>query len=155
MEHGLQLQPNQSIPKPLEDSIVILMDPDMILLRPLLHDFTNEPVLWVLDKNQTEPVTKVVRHGSPIAQQDGYLNNAWMRLWPSLVGPGSAAAQEGDNNIMNLTRPAHKDGPIHYNAGPPYLATMRDMYRITISWTKWAPRVLAVSPELFAGRYLY
>lgn len=28
------------------DDIVILMDPDMILLRPLLHDFSNQPVLY-------------------------------------------------------------------------------------------------------------
>jgi hypothetical protein len=26
---------------------LILMDHDMILLRPLLHDFTNEEVIWV------------------------------------------------------------------------------------------------------------
>jgi hypothetical protein len=130
-EHALGLGPNTTATKELEDSIVILMDPDMILLRPLVHDFTDESVMWVEDK----PASKIVRHGFPIAQQDGYLNNDWMDL------------------PLNYTKVPDKDGPKHWNSGPPYLATVKDMYRLTLGWTSWAPKVLNVYPHLFAEMY--
>jgi hypothetical protein len=125
----------------LRDGIVILMDPDMILLRPLLHDFTNEQVIWV-DSDTTgaskhpveQPLTKVVRHGFPMAQQDGYLNNEWMKLNFSYIVDEPVGSYVG--------RPVWADGPLHWNTGPPYLATVGDMYQIAVKWTEYAPRVL-------------
>jgi hypothetical protein len=131
MENSLGLAPNKTASPDVEDSIVILMDPDMILLRPLLHDFTHENMLWV----ETNPATKIVRHGFPIAQQDGYLTNRWMNL------------------PLNFTKPPDDDGPKHWNSGPPYLATVKDMYRLTIGWTLWVHKVLDVYPRLFAEMY--
>src|SRR3569623_1261929 len=87
MEHGLGMgQQNGTLSteglKLLEDGIVMLIDPDMVLLRPLSHDFTNEEVIWI-----GEPRTLVVCHGFPIAQQDGYLANKWMYLnWTYITG---------------------------------------------------------------------
>merc|ERR1719162_2324712 len=65
-----------------KNGIVMLLDPDMILLRPLVHDFTNEDVIFASDeyyeheksnnknnKRKREGINKVVSHGSPIAQQ--------------------------------------------------------------------------------------
>lgn len=118
-----------------EDSIIILIDPDIVLLRPLLHDFSNEDVIWVEDK----PATKYVRHGYPMGQQDGYLDNRWMHLNGSYI--------TGDPNIG---RPEGKQGPLHYNSGPPYLATAKDMYEITKLWVIYAPRVNYHNPGLFA-----
>ena len=73
MENALGFSPDSAASREVEDATVILMDPDMILLRPIVHDYTNEDVSFV-----GEPLSKVVRHGFPIAQQDGYLNNQWM-----------------------------------------------------------------------------
>ena len=91
----------------------MLMDPDMILLRPLTHDFSKvEDHLWV---DSSSPRTRVVRHGFPMAQQDGYLNNLWRTLnMTYIVGSSS-----------HLPIPPSKEGPIHWNTGPPYLATAR------------------------------
>lgn len=122
-----------SLNSSFDDDIVILMDPDMILLRPIGHDFTHEDVIWVEDHVPDE--MKVVWHGHPIAQQDGYLSNHWMKL------------------PLNLSRPPQSEGPLHWNSGPPYLATARDMYAIAVRWTKWAPRVLKVYPATFAEMY--
>jgi hypothetical protein len=69
MENELGLKPGREAPNSLEDSIIILMDPDMVLLRPLKHDLSNEQIMWL----ESDPKTKVVKHGFPIAQQDGYL----------------------------------------------------------------------------------
>jgi hypothetical protein len=123
-----------------EDGIVILMDPDMILLRPIVHDYTNEDVTFV----DEHPATKVVKHGMPIAQQDGYLSNQWMDLNASYVTNGG--------NIQHI-KP--QDGPKHYNTGPPYLATVRDMYQIATLWTAYAPRVYEIHPKLFAEMFGY
>lgn len=121
--------------KGIEDGVVILMDPDMILLRPILHDYTNEDVVWV----EENPATRVVKHGFPMAQQDGYLDNKWMHINGTFV--------TGD---PNLEKPKDKFGPLHWNTGPPYLATVKDMYGISLLWTDYAPRVDHINPGLFA-----
>lgn len=75
----LAMNANQTS-SPYDDDILLLLDPDMILLRPVVHDFssaTEEPLLWVEgDALPTE--RKMVRHGNPIAQQDPFLGNEWM-----------------------------------------------------------------------------
>mmetsp|Transcript_3649 Transcript_3649/g.7842 ORF Transcript_3649/g.7842 Transcript_3649/m.7842 type:complete len:533 (+) Transcript_3649:3-1601(+) len=125
----------------IDDDIVVLMDPDMILLRPLTFDFSDvENQLFVED----EPRTRMVRHGFPISQQDGYLNNEWMRLdRQHILGKDHA----------NATVPKPHEGPRHWNTGPPYLATARDMYQIAVKWTEFAPRVVQIHPHLFSEMY--
>lgn len=129
----------QAPSKQVDDAIVFLLDPDFVLLRPIVHDFSDAlHHIWAQD----DPPTRVVRHGFPIAQQDGYLTNNWMTL--------------DMEHITNLTadqavpKPPGEEGPLHYNSGPPYLATVRDMYQIAVRWTEYAPRVVDIYPELFA-----
>jgi peptidyl serine alpha-galactosyltransferase len=119
------------------DGIIILMDPDMVLLRPITHDFSGDNIVWA-----KEPVIKQVVHGNPISQQDGYLSNEWTKFDFSYI--------TGDPSIRP---PPQSEGPLHWNTGPPYLATVLDMYKIVSLWTETAPRVLDVYPELFAEMY--
>lgn len=142
MEEHLGLHPNKTTPTKVDDSIVILMDPDMILLRPIVHNYTNEQVIWVEGK----PATKVVRHGYPIAQQDGYLGNEWMLFNWSYV------TQKPQDQIKGPPKD-RKQGPLHWNSGPPYLATVRDMYKLACRWTEYAPRVLEIFPSTFSEMY--
>ena len=121
----------------LLDGIVILMDPDMVLLRPITHDFSGEQEIWA-----KKPAITKVTHGNPISQQDGYLSNEWMKFNFTYI-TGDATVQP----------PPWSEGPIHWNTGPPYLATVSDMYKIVSLWTETAPRVLDVYPELFAEMY--
>lgn len=53
--------------------------------------------------------------------------------------------------MPNFTKPPGAEGPKRWNSGPPYLATVRDMYRIVVLWTELAPRVLRMHDHLFAG----
>jgi len=119
----------------VEDGVVILMDPDMVLLRPILHDFSKEDVIYA----EEHPATTIVTHGKPMAQQDGYLDTKWMHINGSFI--------TGDPNIG---RPKDRSGPLNWNTGPPYLATVKDMYDISLLWTDYAPRVDHVNPGLFA-----
>jgi hypothetical protein len=99
----------------VEDGIVILMDPDMILLRPLLHDFSDQNMIYAGDT----PKTTVVRHGMPMAQHDGYLVSAWQEFNVSYITQGG-----------KFPKFARNDGEFYYNSGPPYLATVRDMWNM-------------------------
>ncbi|CAB9527465.1 expressed unknown protein [Seminavis robusta] len=136
LENVLQMNSTDSRrPRGVEDGVVILMDPDMVLLRPLVHDFSKEDVIWVEDN----PATTMVKHGFPMAQQDGYLGNQWMYINGTFI--------TGDPTI---TKPKDKFGPLYWNTGPPYLATVKDMYDISVLWTDYAPRVDHINPGLFA-----
>lgn len=120
MEHALGMNPETMKPlhKEVENGIVILMDPDMILLRPITHDYSDvENHIWAEEGRTTPPLTRVVRHGFPMAQQDGYLTNNWMKLDAEYIF----------NKTKDLHQPIPKgdDGPLHWNTGPPYLATVR------------------------------
>jgi peptidyl serine alpha-galactosyltransferase len=134
LENVLQMNATER-PTGVEDGVIILMDPDMVLLRPITHDFSNQDVIWV----EENPATTMVKHGYPMAQQDGYLDNRWMHIDGAFV--------TGDPAIA---KPKGKDGPIHWNTGPPYLATVKDMYDISTLWTQFAPRVDHINPGLFA-----
>ena len=109
-------------PKEVEDGIVLLLDPDMVLLRPLLHDFSNQEMVYastnVLASNASyQPDsrgTRVVEHGRPMAQQDGYLGNEWMQFNVTRITRGGKFPKFGPN---------HED--MYWNSGPPYLATVR------------------------------
>ncbi|KAL7560899.1 hypothetical protein ACA910_008181 [Epithemia clementina (nom. ined.)] len=153
MEHGpLQMYNSSSLSwssssSSKEDDIVILMDPDMILLRPLTHDFTE--VSNHLFAESKSPRTRFVRHGFPMAQQDGYLSNAWMSLNLShVVGPADRT-----NNNTPIAMPPKHEGFLYWNTGPPYLVTVRDMYQIVQKWTEYTPRVLDLYPKLFAEMF--
>jgi peptidyl serine alpha-galactosyltransferase len=64
----------------IEQSIVLLVDPDFVLLRPLKHDHRYDPyTLWV--ENPPPPIQRrVVYTGHPMALQDGYLSSDWRTL---------------------------------------------------------------------------
>jgi hypothetical protein len=129
-----------------DDNVVILMDPDMILLRPITHDYRDvDNHIIVQSKKSVSEL--VVRHGHPIAQQDGYLSSEWRTLNISYI----TGLPEGQYVPM----PPNQDCHVHWNAGPPYLMTVKDGYRIACKWTEYAPRVLDVFSHIFAEMYGY
>jgi hypothetical protein len=130
--------------KDVEDGIILLLDPDMILLRPLLHDFTDQEIIYAsADKNGSShpkgSLSRIVQHGNPIAQQDGYLSDAWMNFNVSYITQGGSF-------------PSFKkhDGSLYWNSGPPYLSTVRDMWKMVSLWKDYVPRVYEEYPQLFA-----
>ena len=95
----------------------------------------------IIGKNKNSN-KKIVSNGNPIAQQDGYLNSKWSNLNITFVTDGKNKLPTDFNGRM--------DGPLYWNTGPPYLATVHDMYNIAKLWTEYAPRVYKIHPELFA-----
>jgi hypothetical protein len=67
-------------------SIIILMDPDQILLRPFTNDFTNSSEKWRL----AEGYKLKVEHGSPLSRQYGYGLQWKRRINPQNVFQGNS-----------------------------------------------------------------
>lgn len=133
--------------KDIDDGIILLLDPDMILLRPLLHDFTDQEMIYPSKEKDGASLppngsTRIVQHGMPMAQQDGYLSDEWMKFNVSYITQGG-------------TFPSFRkhDGPFYWNSGPPYLSTVRDMWKMVFLWKDYVPRVYEEYPKLFAEMY--
>ena len=144
-----------------DDDILILMDPDMILLRPIGHDFTNhdDTTIYTVhpdqqrkletkrsSKHRPPKLSKYVTHNKAIAQHDGYLNSEWMKFNISYITNGGKLPP-----YLRLLL----DGENYWNAGPPYMATVRDMFRITTLWKEYVPKIYEEYPKLFAEMYGY
>ena len=122
-----------------DDTVIILLDPDQILVRPFTNDFTNSSEVWRLKSGQNK---LKVEHGSPFSQQYGY-GIQWKRkvdFEHVFQGP-SPITTMAENEAWN-----------YYTAmGPPYIATAKDMYTIVSTWAEIVPRVHDNYPHLLAG----
>jgi len=126
-----------------EDDIVILVDPDMILLRPITEDFSIDREV-VISKRKAENRKFKVKHGQPFAQTYGF-GAQWNRLnLTEIAGENSPA--------IGVTQ---QEGLVHYPVGPPYLATVRDMYAISKKWAEFVPKVHKEYPHLLAEMFAF
>ena len=165
-EHTVNTTTNTKTSKAhaLDDAIIIIVDPDMMLLRPITSNFdtTNYVGRWVSSKNvrhhQAEDTTPVdytrdhVRHGHPYAQKYGF-GAGWLT---SLVG------EAGDNKLIEIVGPQSPaldvsipDAADYYPAGPPYVATAKDMYQLAKYWVQFLPAVYQVFPHFMAEMHGY
>lgn len=125
-----------------DDSIVILLDPDQILLRPFTNDFTNSSEKYRVKEHKLK-----VEHGSPFAQQYGY-----GLQWKDKVDLNHVFNGE-PTPVSNMTR---KEGFDWYiGMGPPYIATAKDMWSIVSKWAEIVPRVHEDYPHLLAEMFGY
>ena len=126
-----------------EDAIVILIDPDMALMKPITGDFSNDRDV-VIGKNEMEGRKMKVEHGSPFAQKYG-LGAQWRTFdLHEIAGAGSPASKVSE-----------KDGKRFYPVGPPYIGTTRDMHAIAGKWTEFVPKVHKQYPYLLAEMYAF
>ena len=124
-----------------DDDIIILIDPDQVLTRPITHDFSKQTGNSLIGDN---PRT-IVEHGSPFAQM--YQLGA---LWQNFDEEKITGTKESP--AKNVTR---KDALAHYQVGPPYLATARDMHLIARKWSEFVPRTYEQYPDLLAEMYAF
>mmetsp|Transcript_5179 Transcript_5179/g.8521 ORF Transcript_5179/g.8521 Transcript_5179/m.8521 type:complete len:511 (-) Transcript_5179:53-1585(-) len=124
------------------DDIIIVLDPDMMLLRPITHEFDNYQTDWV-----AEEWTNRVVHGTPVAQAYGF-GSGWLSSLKGnlshVVGPDSPA--------LKVTI---KEAGKYYPAGPPYLGTGKDMFAIATHWVRFLPRLHEIFPKFMAEMHAY
>jgi peptidyl serine alpha-galactosyltransferase len=127
---------SERFPAKVQNDIVILIDPDMGLLRPITHDFSNprETLMGVRRQGEHMIASKVTR-GKPFAQVYGF-GVQWAKL--------DLATITGDAKSPAISY-SHEEGARFFPAGPPYLGTVADMYSIATKWSEFVPRVHKVS----------
>lgn len=124
-----------------EDAIIILLDPDMILLRPITRSFDGSQ--GGLDRWRSNGVDKV-SFGTPVAQQY-LLAPIWLQ-WnlTDLLGP--------DTPAVKLTR---ADALRAFQLGPPYIFTAKDAWRMAKRWTELCVAVKKIYPNMLAVSTLF
>jgi len=129
------------------DDVIILTDPDFLLLRPITDDFSNERETIVGPRRKVfyqQKETHFVTHGSPYAQTYG-LGTQWRKFDLDAIAGADSPAKDVNQ----------ADGGLYYPGGPPYIGTSKDMYNIALSWSAFAPRVHKQYPHLLAEMYAY
>ena len=140
MTHGLKYQDRA---EELEDAIIMILDPDMILLRPLTYDFTESNVMIHRSK-RGEPKVKKVMHGQPWASLYGFGDG------PFRVDMKYVFANHTDSPALKTTEEEHQN---NYPGGPPYMATGRDVFAIVTNWCELVVRVHHVYQHLLGEMY--
>eukprot|EP00986_Skeletonema_menzelii_P015195 scaffold11248_cov145-Skeletonema_menzelii.AAC.3 len=129
--------------KAQDNEVILLLDPDMLLLQPLTTDFSDSNVkFWKpFYKNNVERKKKVAP-GAMFGQTYG-LGTKWMDF-SSLAGPSSPARDVDERNATLL-----------YQVGPPYIGVASDMYRVVNRWAELVRAVYKEKPQLLAEMYAY
>lgn len=124
-----------------DDDIIILLDPDQVFTRPITNDFSKLKDNILVGNT---PKTKV-EHGSPFAQKYG-LGAKWREFdLETITNSSDTPARKVDSRTaLDM-----------YPAGPPYLATAKDMRTIARYWAEFVPRVHAEYPHLLAEMYAF
>jgi len=143
MENGIDREGSMA------DAVVILIDPDMLLLRPVTHDFSDERVT-IINKDRIlrpddPPTSRKVKHGYPFAQIYGF-GSQWTKLDLKEI--------TSDDNSPAL-KVSNREAGKFYPVGPPYLATVSDMYKIAVRWAEFVPLVHKQYPYLLAEMFAF
>ena len=116
----------------------------MVFMRPITGDFSEERETIISKKRKKKLLSTTVSHGVPFAQTYG-LGTQWETFDLDKI-----AGEDSPAKLVNK-----EDGQLYYPAGPPYIATAKDMYQIALKWTEFAPRVHAQYPHLLAEMFAY
>mmetsp|Transcript_5001 Transcript_5001/g.13291 ORF Transcript_5001/g.13291 Transcript_5001/m.13291 type:complete len:314 (-) Transcript_5001:1822-2763(-) len=132
-----------------DDDIIILVDPDMLLQRAIVNDFSDVPLNTWTTYFQKNPsvVHPKVEQGKPISQIYGF-----GKSWFSSVKKDLKHVVGDDSPVHSLSM---EDAARFYPAGPPYMATGRDMYNIALHWTQFTPRIFDLTPVFMSEMHGY
>lgn len=144
-DHGLKYESNR---EELDDTIFIVLDPDQWIVRPFVRDYADEVEAY------HEPgavIHRSVSHGHPMSQLYG-MGASWsdkINVTEILNGDREAARASPLNNWT------WADINAHYVAGPPYIATGRDMYRIVTTWRDVSVPVYRQTTDFLSEMFAY
>jgi hypothetical protein len=138
----------------VKETVIVLLDPDMMLLRPILangqlngkylhsrEELEKEGVVWWSDKEiPKEGVTDLVREGHVVSQAYGqgtaYLKNPEARI-------AIAEIFGNDSKIFGLTY--DQDGKIETSVGMPTMIHINDARKV---FKLWADTIVAVHTKI-------
>ena len=147
LENGIGLDSEGALND--EDIIVVLLDPDQLIMDPIVNDFSGKSVqipsrvekAW---GGRAKIPTKVV-HGTPISQHYG-LGAQWTEFdLTTITGTGDSPAAKVSNS----------DASNFYPVGPPYLMTGRDALSIARKWSEFVRPTNKEYPHLLGEMYAF
>ena len=124
-----------------DDTIIILMDPDQLILRPFTNDFSNSTEVFKIYGGYKHKV----EHGAPFAQEYGY-----GLQWKTKVKMDHIAP---DSPVVSMSMDEARK--FYIGMGPPYIATARDMFAIVTKWCEFVPKIYDDYPHLLAEMFGY
>lgn len=131
------------------NSIIILMDPDQLMMRSYdNNDFSNTE--WKFIPNNIKPRSHIA-HGYPMGQLYGFSIQ-----WKQKVNITLILQQLNYTSISSpVTIMSNHDAQRGYIVGPPYIATGYDMYQIVNLWSQFVVPTYEQYPHLLAEMYAY
>jgi len=153
----------ENMENPVENgTIIALIDPDMIFLRPLTTRVKGENVLHMqayVDNGLDQEPPERVQQGQPAAQLYG-LGSSWT-VAPKDFVDDYGNTKKGNFNRTDICGPqspcnfiTSEEVDMHYAVGPPYIIEVSDLTRLTDVWLDFLPRVYAGYPELLAEMFV-
>lgn len=118
---------------PHDEAIVILCDPDQIIMRPFTNNrFDVAKEIW--GRRTTLPLIDRVTHGKPMGQMYGFFNQ-----WYTKTNITRYVPKEELPSPISTMKQEQLDQ--NYHVGPPYMATAHDFYKIVTGWKNFVPLV--------------
>ena len=146
---GLKHWLDHSSPPVPEDEVVVLLDPDMVFLRPITARIRGQQNNIHKRRYKPESLQELVSVGKPVAQEYGlgapWTNDQHLKFNRSKVCPPGSPCLSTQKQF----------GEEHFSVGPPYLVVKSDMAKIAEVWTSFVPRVYSFYPYLLAEMYAY
>ena len=149
MEHALKYSPQHKKvgDNPNDNAIVVLCDPDQIIMRPFTNNqFHNKSEIWM--KRTTHPILDSVDHGKPMGQLYGFDIQ-----WVTKTNISRYVPKEELPSFVQTMSSAEMHE--NYAVGPPYVVTAFDFYKIVTRWKDFVPLVHDDYPHLLAEMFAY
>ena len=147
---GLKHWLENSNPPIRSGTVIGLVDPDFIFLRPLTAQMAGQNNNLVSGRVKMNEIFEKVEHGRPVSQQYG-LGAPWVIDDHKKFNRTHICGA----NSPCLDVPDVGEGDKYYSVGPPYILERDDFYRLTKSWCDFVPRVYEKYPHLLAEMYAY
>ena len=148
--YGVQHWLANADPPVPEGTIIALLDPDMIFLRPITPFIAGAQNNIVSFPVKSKDIFAKVEKGKPVGQCYG-LGAPWVNDNHKKFNRGRICGE----GSPCLEVPNETEGWKYYSVGPPYILEKSDMSRLTNTWTKFVPRVYEKYPYLLAEMYAY
>lgn len=132
MKHWLE----NAVPAIPPNTIIALLDPDMIFVRPLGPQIRGDISLLTDRGIKDDEIVDVIGLGHPVSQTYG-LGAPWTNDNHKKFNRGKICGEGSPCLQVNM-----RYGELHYSVGPPYIAHRSDFIRIVESWTTFVPRYI-------------
>lgn len=149
MKNNLRMHEN----KEHDDTIFIILDPDQIVLRPFDINLTRDrdSIVWRVKPPEDKPL--LIEHGQPFGQFYA-MGARWVpKVKANLSHVLEALGDEAE--ISHLHEFTAEEVENHYVAGPPYIGTGRDMFKIVSTWAQIAVPIYDLTTGHLSEMFAY